>query len=274
MPADNKLELIVEVDVNRANASIESVNTGLSSMEQTAANAARGASRGIDGLTVSMAKGATAGNLLAESLKQAISWAKQWTVDAMKMAAHEARMEVSTRALAMAHDISAESMERAVEQVKQVGFHGEDALYTIDRMIIADLDLSKAQGLAKIAKDAAAIEDISAPEALERLMQAIEFGNARALRAVGLRVNFEKEIKLQELKLGRTLSENEAVHLRYNAVMQKASDIRGAHAAAAGTAEAQMKALSPEVHELREAVGAQFQEQFRRAVGMFRDLVG
>ena len=30
---DNKLELVVEVDVNKANASIKSVNTGLSSMD-------------------------------------------------------------------------------------------------------------------------------------------------------------------------------------------------------------------------------------------------
>jgi hypothetical protein len=33
--ADNsKLELVVEVDVNKANASIKSINTGLSSIEQ------------------------------------------------------------------------------------------------------------------------------------------------------------------------------------------------------------------------------------------------
>ena len=38
--ADNKLELVVEVDVNKANASIKSVNTGLSSMEQAAGHAA------------------------------------------------------------------------------------------------------------------------------------------------------------------------------------------------------------------------------------------
>jgi hypothetical protein len=34
-------ELVVEVDVNKANASIKSVNTGLSSMEQAAGKAAR-----------------------------------------------------------------------------------------------------------------------------------------------------------------------------------------------------------------------------------------
>ena len=70
--ADNsKLELVVEVDVNKANASIKSINTGLSSMEQAAGKAAGGASAGIDGLTVSMVKGSAAGNLLADSIKKA-----------------------------------------------------------------------------------------------------------------------------------------------------------------------------------------------------------
>ena len=46
MPADNKLEFVVEADVNEANASIRSVNTGLSSMEQAALKAAHGAYAG------------------------------------------------------------------------------------------------------------------------------------------------------------------------------------------------------------------------------------
>jgi len=37
-----------------------------------AEKAARGASAGVDGLTVSMVKGATAGNLLADSIKKAL----------------------------------------------------------------------------------------------------------------------------------------------------------------------------------------------------------
>jgi hypothetical protein len=61
MADNNKLELVVEVDVNKANASIKSVNTGLSSMEQAASKAAHGASAGIDGMTASMVKGAAAG---------------------------------------------------------------------------------------------------------------------------------------------------------------------------------------------------------------------
>ena len=67
--ADNNLELIVTVDTDKANASIKSVNAGLSSIETTAVNAARGASRGIDGMTAAMVKGATAGNLLADAIE-------------------------------------------------------------------------------------------------------------------------------------------------------------------------------------------------------------
>jgi hypothetical protein len=57
MPADNKLELIVTVDADRANASIKSVNASLSRIETTAVSAAKGASHGIDGMTASTAKG-------------------------------------------------------------------------------------------------------------------------------------------------------------------------------------------------------------------------
>ena len=87
MADNNKLELVVEVDVNKANASIKSVNTGLSGMEQAAGKAAR-ASAGIDGMTASMVKGATAGNLIAESIKKALEWAKEWTIEAANHTAH------------------------------------------------------------------------------------------------------------------------------------------------------------------------------------------
>ena len=88
MPDNNKLELVVEVDANKANAPIKSVNTGLSSMEQAASKAARGVSAGIDGLTVSIVKGATAGNLLAGAIKHGVEWLKEWTIDVVKSAAN------------------------------------------------------------------------------------------------------------------------------------------------------------------------------------------
>ena len=67
MPSDSKLELVVEVDVNNANAPIKSINTGLSSMEQASSKAAHGASAGM---TYSMTKGAAACHLLADVIER------------------------------------------------------------------------------------------------------------------------------------------------------------------------------------------------------------
>src|SRR5689334_25013977 len=122
MPADSKLELVVEVDTTKANASIKSVNTGLSSIEETAAKSARGASGSIDSMTAAMVKGATAGNLLAEGIKQAVEWAKEWTIGAAAMAARNARAEASTLALAKAHGVSASAVKEQIEAVQNIGF--------------------------------------------------------------------------------------------------------------------------------------------------------
>ena len=98
--------------------------------------------------------------------------------------------------------------------------------HTIDRLLIAYMDLAKAPGLAKLAKDAAAIENISAPEALEKILLAIESGKSRALRSMGIFVDFEKEIRIEELKLNRTLSDNERQMSAYNAVMREGLPLR------------------------------------------------
>jgi hypothetical protein len=271
MAADNKLELVVEVDVNKANASIKSVNTGLSSMEQTAANAARGASRGIDGMTAAMVKGAAAGSLLADAIKGALQWAKSWTLGAVQAAAHEARLEASMKALAKAHGISEGAALAQAQAVRQIGFYGEEATHTISRMIVADMDLSKGTGLAKLAKDAAAIENISAGEAMEKLLLAVEGGVSRGLRSMGLFVDFNKEVELQQLRTGKTLSESEVKQVRYNAVMREGAKIAGAHAAAQGEAEAMVKKFQREMVELREAIGARFQDQYKSLVSHLKD---
>ncbi|HOQ47920.1 MAG TPA: hypothetical protein PK157_21605 [Bryobacteraceae bacterium] len=269
--ADSKLELVVTVDADKANASIKSVNAGLSSIETTALSAARGASRGIDGMTAAMVKGATAGNLLADAIKTALSWAKAWTIDAAKLAAHEARLEASTLALARAHGVSEAAALKAVEAIRKIGYHGEEALHTITRFIAADMDLAKVEGLAKLAKDAAAIENIAAGEALEKLLMAVEGGYSRGLRTMGLFVNLEKELALEELRRNRALTEAEQKQVRYNAIMREGAKIQGAHAAASGEAEMMLKALGRQMQKLREQVGARFQKEFKDLIKLFKD---
>jgi len=272
--ADNKLELVVEVDANRANASIKSVNAGLSSMEAAAAKSARGAAQGIDGMTAAMVKGATAGNLLAEAIKSALAWAKDFTVGSVMMAAENAKAEASLKALANAHGVGAAAAAKQVSAIEEIGFEYTEAAHAVQRLIVADLELSKAQGLAKLAKDAAAVQNIAAGEALESIVMAIESGASRGLRTLGLFVDFQKETQIAQLQLGRALTETEEKQIRYNAVMREGAKIQGAHAAASQTVEGQLSALRREFNNLREDIGAKFQDDFKALIGNLRGLVG
>ena len=143
--------------------------------------------------------------------------------------------------------------------------------------MIADMNLSKAEGLAKVAKDAAAIENITPGEALEKLLMAIESGASRGLRTMGIFVDLNKEVDRQEKLTGKTLDENEVTQLRCNSVMKEAAKGEayggGVAAAASGSAEAQSKALAREVNELREVSGEKFQGYLRSWVGHLRRLV-
>jgi hypothetical protein len=272
--ADNRLELVVEVDTNRANASIKSVNASLSSMEASAVKTARGAAQGIDGMTAAMVKGATAGNLLADAIKSALTWAKEFTVGSIMMAAENAKAEASLKALANAHGVGAAAATRQVSAIEEIGFEYTEAAHAVERLIVADLELSKAQGLAKLAKDAAAVQNIAAGEALESIVMAIESGASRGLRTLGLFVDFQKESQIAQLQLGRALTETEEKQLRYNAVIREGAKIQGAHAAASQTVEGQLGALRREFNNLREDIGAQFQDDFKALIGNLRGLVG
>ena len=272
--ADNRLELVVEVDTNRANASIKSVNASLSSMEASAVKTARGAAQGIDGMTAAMVKGATAGNLLADAIKGALAWAKDFTVGSVLMAAQNAKAEASLKAMANAHGVGAAAAARQVAAIEEIGFEYTEAAHAVQRLIVADLELSKAQGLAKLAKDAAAVQNIAAGEALESIVMAIESGASRGLRALGLFVDLQKESQIAQLQLGRALTEAEEKQLRYNAVIREGATIQGAHAATTQTVEGQLGALRREFNNLREDIGARFQDDFKALIGNLRGLVG
>ncbi len=272
--ADNRLELVVEVDANRANASIKSVNASLSSMEASAVKTARGAAQSIDGMTAAMVKGATAGNLLADAIKSALTWAKEFTVGSVMMAAENAKAEASLKALANAHGVGAAAASRQVAAIEEIGFEYTEAAHAVQRLIVADLELSKAQGLAKLAKDAAAVQNIAAGEALESIVMAIESGASRGLRTLGLFVDFQREAQIAQLQLGRALTETEEKQIRYNAVIREGAKIQGAHAAASQTVEGQLGALRREFNNLREDIGSQFQDDFKALIGNLRGLVG
>lgn len=92
MARDNKLELVIEVQADRANVQIKGVNQSLAGIERIAVSVAKNASEGIDGMTASMVKGWLAGNLLAEEIRGTAESVKEYVAGTVEMAGHTERL--------------------------------------------------------------------------------------------------------------------------------------------------------------------------------------
>lgn len=279
MANNNQLELVVTVEVDKANQSIKSVNANLSGIEAAATKSARAASSGVDGMTASMVKGATAGNLLADAIKKAIEFAKDWTIEAAKEAAHAERAVAITRTLAKSHGDGAAAAQKAIEAIRNVGFAAANATTSVQKLIIADIGLDKATSLAKIAKDAAAVntEGLDATQAFEKLMLAIETGQERGLRTMSIfpkMAEAEEVARLEAQLHGKTLDENQIKMVRYNAIVEASQTIHGSAAEAASTFDGQMAKLSRDMKDLKEDVGKAFQGELQGAVTLLKGMVG
>jgi hypothetical protein len=274
MSDTNKMELVVELNPQQANAALGGINKNLSEVERAAVQAARNSSTAMDGMTASMVKGATAGNLLADSIKNVVNWVKEWSIGAAEATAHVERLQAGMMALSRANGVSGESARKAVEAIKLVGFTSADAVAAVNRLMISRIGVQNAGQIAQIARNAAGVGNVPAPEALEGITRAVEFGQARGLRTVGINVSFTKEIAAEEEKLGRTLTQNEEVRTRYNAVVRESAKLTGVAAEVDKTAEGQLAALGREVDALKESLGASFQEAFKGAIQLAREFVG
>ncbi|HPT27660.1 MAG TPA: hypothetical protein PLZ95_14665 [Bryobacteraceae bacterium] len=272
MPADNKLELVVEVDVNRANASIKSVNAGLSSMEATAVRAARGASSGIDGLTVSVAKGAAAAGVLASAFERVVGWVKTQVEETSRLAARNETLAVVNAQLARANGYNEGSIERLVTRIKDLGITTQASRDIVNKMIAAQLDLSKATDLARLAQDAAVVAGQDSSAALQGIMSGITTQQIEVLRTYGINIQFERAFTEARRRLGRDMTEIERRNTALNVVLAEGPKIAGAYEASLGTVGKQMGSLSRYVEEAKAAIGAEFLPEMRRMIEGLTDL--
>ena len=274
MANSNEIQLVVTVEVDRANRSIKSVNANLSGIEAAATKSANAASHGIDGMTASMVKGATAGNLFADAIKQALDFAREWTIEATRYAARTETLGIVTHQLAKVNGYAAGFVDQLVDRLKTLGITTQEAHGVVQRMIFAQLDLSKATELARVAQDAAVIAGTDSSEALENIILGITTGQTRLLHNMGLQVSLVRTESEAELKLGHSLSETERRAAMLDKVLTEGTKIRGTYAAAMETVGKQVTSLPRYFAEAKNALGSQFLPEMRAVVSGLKELAG
>ena len=88
-----------------------------------------------------MVKGATAGDLLADSIERALDW-EEWTIGMAEHAAHTDRTSISMAALAKAHGASAEASNRPLKRSRRSASAPVTPSIAVARRRVTDMSLS------------------------------------------------------------------------------------------------------------------------------------
>jgi hypothetical protein len=196
---------------------------------------------------------------------------KSVTVDSALYAARTQTLSVVTDHLAKVNGLHSQAVQQQAKAVQQLGITAQESYNVINRMIFAQLDLSKATDLARLSQEAAVIAGVNSSEALNGIIHGIVTRQPEVLRTYGIVVNFEQEYARAARKLGRDLTDTEKVQVAMNRVLEEGQKITGAYEAAMGTAGKQITSLTRYVQEAKDAIGREFEGEVRAVVGTLTD---
>ena len=280
MAAPNELNLQITGDATNYNRAADSANKSTARLGQTAQQVGRGASqsfeqmavsasrsqRGVSDLTSSLAKGVLAGTLLAGSFAGALSALRDYTSEAAKLAARNETLAVVSSQLAKANGLNDTAVQALVVRMKELGITTQQSFDAVNKMIAAQLDLSKATDLARLAQDAAVVAGVNSSQALEGIVNGITTQQIEVLRTYGINVQFERVFQQARQRLGRDLTDLERKNLALNTVLKQAPTIAGSYEASLGTVGKQMSSLARFSEEAAAAVGQKFLPELKAIV--------
>ena len=237
--AKSKLEILI-VGKDQASPALKKVNKALGETEK-------------------------ATNLISSAWKLAgaavIAGAGAFIISSTKLAARVETLGVVTVKLGENIGWSEEKIRGLEQSLVDTGITLQKSRQSIAMMIQANIDLSKATDLARLAQDAAVIAGVNSSEAFQKLTYVIQTGNIRMARTMGLQADFRGALQKLAKELGKTtaeLTEQETIQARTNAVMEAGARITGTYEAAMETAGKQLLSLDRYVEEFKVALGNLF----------------
>jgi len=178
--------------------------------------------------------------------------------DAVMTAARIEELDLVMGNLAEQNDLSTAAMREQVEAIRAQGIQADVAYSLVTQFVQANLDLSKASELARLAQDAAVISMEDSSQALAGLVHGITTLQPEVLRYRGILVDLQGEYQKWSEENNRavqsmTSTEKQAVAL--NAALAQGATITGTYESAMTSASKQLRSMPRYVNDLKAEMG-------------------
>lgn len=149
-------------------------------------------------------------------------------------------------------------MDTYIVALREEGMTSTSAVQSLTKMAQAQLDLSKAQDIAKVAADAGAVSNQSTADAMNEIVRSIQVLAPRLLRTMGIYVDMAKEEKKYADAHNTTtkaLDNSTKQQIMMNAILEQGKNIQGAYAASLKTVAGQQQLQAQTTDEINLAIG-------------------
>ncbi len=225
------------------------------------------AQRGMEGLTN------TADMLEGAFRKVAAAWAS-WEIfkqirDVTTLAARYDTLGVVMQTIGNNAGYTGKEMAGFQASLEKTGISMLAARQSLTMMAAAQLDLTKASQLGRVAQDAAVIGNVNSSEAFETLTRSITTGMAIEAHRLGIMVNYRRAEHDYAAAIGKTteqLTDQEKQAARLNEVLAQGALRQGAYTSAMETAGKQALSMERYVENLQVMIGRTFQPAYSEII--------
>lgn len=204
-----------------------------------------------------------------QGIKAVASLLKSTIMDLINTAAKTETLGVVVQRMGQTAGYTSGQIDRMVKSIEQKGITLAESRDAVIKMIQADLDLSRASELARLAQNAAVNAQINSSEALGRIIHGMTTLNPIILRSVGIMVNYDQVFKDTANSLNKKVAEltnAEKQQASFSAVMQAGEKIIGTYEDAMDTAGKRAGSYARYLEALKVSLGELLLPAFGKVV--------
>lgn len=156
-------------------------------------------------------------------------------------------------------------IQQLVRDIRDKGIEAEVATNLVIELSRANIDLSRATELARVAQDAAVISNSNSSETLERLKYAIMTTQTEVARTAGITINAEQAYQKYAETLNKSASQLSSVERQQaflNAILEEGAKIAGAYEVSLNSGYKVLQSMPRVYDDLMQIIGGPFQQAY------------